>query len=381
MGGMRITFIITDLHSGGAETMLYRLLGGLDRERFIINVIALSGGPLMEKMRQLGIEVRDLGMRPGFPDPFALMRLTLWLRRRRPKLVQTWMYHADLLGGLAARLAGVEALAWGIRNHTLDAGLLKRSTRWTARACARLSASLPDRIVVNSHAAKQLHAAFGYRNSKMEVIPNGFDTRAFHPDMDARRAVREELGLEPQTPLIGFFARFDPMKDHQNFIQAAAHLHASMPQVHYLLCGEGIAWQNRELAGWIGDTAARECFHLLGQREDMPRLAAALDLATTASASEAFPNVIGEAMACGVPCVVTNVGDSRDLVGETGITVPPLSPQALAGAWGEMLNLPLQRRAAMGAAARQRIEQHYGLPLMVERYERLYLGLVGRQTG
>jgi len=376
MTGVRVSFIVTDLRSGGAETMLYRLLGGLDRQRFKSSVIALSGGPLVDKISALGLEVRDLGMSPGFPNPLALMRLLGWLKGQQPQLVQTWMYHADLLGGLAARIAGVDALVWGIRNHTLDARLLKRSTRMIARTCAWFSACLPDRIVANSEAAMQVHAAFGYFESKMQVIPNGFDTGAFHPDEDAKQEVREELGIDPRAPVIGFFARFDPMKDHQNFVQAAGVLHADMPQVHYLLCGEGITWQNSELVKWIEAEGAGGHFHLLGGRGDMPRLTAALDLATTASSSEAFPNVIGEAMACGLPCVVTDVGDSRVLVGNTGRAVPPRDPGALAASWGEILKMPSEQRAALGAAARRRIEEHYSLSAMVGRYERLYLGLL-----
>jgi glycosyltransferase involved in cell wall biosynthesis len=376
MATISITFIITDLRSGGAEMMLYRLLGGLDKQRFSSRVIALSGGPLGEKIEQLGIEVRCLGMKPGFPDPFALLRLKSWLGKQRPQLVQTWMYHADLMGGLAARFAGAGTLVWGIRNNTLDARLLKRSTRLTARACARLSAIVPDRIVVNSRSAMQVHTAFGYRDSKMELIPNGFDTQAFRPDKEARREVRQELGVKQNTPLIGFFARFDPMKDHPNFIQAAGLLHAAMPQVHFLLCGGGISIENRDFTGWIESTSAKENFHLLGERQDVPRLTAALDLATTASSSEAFPNVIGEAMACEVPCVVTDVGDSHILVGNTGKVVPPHNPGALASAWGDILQMPPERRRVMGATARRRIEEQYSLTTMVGRFEKLYLGLV-----
>ncbi|MGH7964573.1 MAG: glycosyltransferase, partial [Candidatus Binatia bacterium] len=287
--------------------------------------------------------------------------------------VQTWMYHGDLIGGLAAKLAGRIPVAWNIRHSTLDTKEGKRSTYWTVQACAWLSHWLPTRIVCCSESSRQIHAALGYAANDMVVIPNGFDLAAFKPDQAARLSVRGELGIPAETPLIGLVANFRAQKDHATFVQAAARLHADLPEVHFLLCGQNITSDNSQLDKWVTAAGIRDHCHLLGRREDIPRLTAALDVATTASAyGEGFPNVIGEAMACGIPCVVTDVGDSASIVGDTGRVVPPRDPLALAQAWRAVLSLRSEGRAQVGEAARRRIEEQFSLPVIAARYQCLY---------
>jgi glycosyltransferase involved in cell wall biosynthesis len=245
-------------------------------------------------------------------------------------------------------------------------------------ACARLSHWLPARIVCCSEASRQVHRQRGYPADKMLVITNGFDLATFRPDQGARQSVRQELGIPEDAPLIGLVARFDPQKDHRNFLQAAAKLHAQLPESYFLLCGDDLTWENAELVGWIEPVGIRHRCRLLGTREDTPRLTAALDLATTSSAyGEAFPLVIGEAMACGVPCVVTDVGDSAIIVGETGVVVPPRDPQALATGWSQLLlDMSRDERLQLGMAARQRIMERYSMGKIVAQYESLYESLV-----
>ncbi|HLV78790.1 MAG TPA: glycosyltransferase [Chthonomonadaceae bacterium] len=370
--------IITGLDTGGAERMLAKLLSGLDRQRFALEVLSLTDiGPVGKGIQEQGIPVRALGMRRGVPDPAGLLRLAGWLRRGRPRIVQTWMYHADLIGGLAGMLAGQKRIAWNIRHSDLAANS-KRSTIWTARACARLSRLVPARIVCCSHASQRVHAALGYAAEKMVVIPNGFDLSAYHPDPAARRAVRQELGLPEDAPLIGLIARFDPQKDHETFAQAAGLLRQRRPKAHFLLCGDGIEESNARLAGWIEAAGAGDRCLLLGRRADIPRLAAALDILTSSSAyGEGFPNVVGEAMACGVPCVVTDVGDSAQIVGETGMVVPIRAPERLAAAWEEWIAAGTEERARRGQAARCRVEAHFSLPAIVGRYTQFYEELAG----
>jgi len=376
---VKVLHVINGLNTGGAEMMLYKLLSRIDGAAFETEVVSLIDiGPIGQKIRALGVSVRSLGMRRGVPNPLAVLRLARWLRQDPPHVIQTWMYHADLVGGLAVRLAGSIPLAWGIHNGNLDPRGTKRMTIWTAMACARLSRWLPARIVCCSEASRQVHMQLGYAADKMVVIPNGFDLAVFRPDPAARRSVRRELGIPEEAPLIGLVARFAPRKDHRNFVQAAARLHACAPESHFLLCGDGVSWENPELAGWIEAAGIRDWCHLLGRREDIPRLTAALDIASIASYyGEAFPMVIGEAMACGVPCVVTDVGDSAIIIGETGVVVPPKDPQALADGWNQLLlDMSREERLQLGLAARQRIVERYSLGKIVERYERLYESLV-----
>lgn len=370
---IKLLHIITTLDTGGAELMLHKLLGRMNRERFQNAVIVLArNGSVGKKIEALGIPVLALNVRRGAPNPLAVLKLARELRKLKPDAIQTWMYHADLLGGLANKLAPRAPLAWGIRHSNLDPQHNKRGTLLVAKVCARLSRKLPTRIVCNSEAARVNHIAFGYEASKMLVLPNGFDLTAFHPDAQARSSVRRELGLQEDAPLIGLVGRFDPQKDHRNFIAAAGLLHKDFPQIHFVLCGERVDEKNEALRGWIKNSGLEENAHLLGRRDDVPRLTAAFDVATSSSLGEAFPNAIGEAMACGVPCVVTDVGDSAMIVGDTGRIVPRQNPQALAQAWRELLALGAEERMRMGQAARARVQEHFDLAMIVKRYEEFY---------
>jgi glycosyltransferase involved in cell wall biosynthesis len=370
---VRITFIITDLRTGGAEMMLHKLLISINRDRFIPRVISLVGlGTVGEKIKASGVPVRSLGMRPALPNPVLLFRLSSWLREDAPDLVQTWMYHADLIGGLAARMAGVSQILWGIRNHTLDPIDTKRSTIWTARASARLSNWLPVRIVANSQSARRTHEDLGYESGKMVVIPNGFNLNTFKPDPAARSSLKAELGLSSEACLIGLFARDDPMKDHKTFIQAAGIIAKLNPTAYFVLCGSGVTHQNEKIVASLTEAGVENRFHLLGQRDDMPRLTAAMDISVVSSYGEAFPNVIGEAMACAVPVVVTNVGDLPLIIGQAGRVVPPRDAQAMASAWQELLDLPDTEREKLGNIARQRVEDYYSMDVVSALYETLY---------
>lgn len=367
----KIVFVITNLVMGGAEMMLYKLLSGLDRSRFSVSVVALmKSGPMGEKIQALGVPVHALGMTPGVPNPVYLIKLARWLRRERPQLVQTWLYHADLVGGIAAKLAGRIPVVWNIRHSTL--GSEKRRLFWTVRACAQASHHIPHHIICCSEASLRVHVAAGYAAEKMTVIPNGADLMGFKRDPEARRAVRHELGVSQDVPLIGLVARFHPQKDHRTFIEAAARLHRWRPDAHFVLCGEDIMAANHQLQAWIQHSGAAGCFHLLGLRMDMPRVTAALDIATSSSSfGEGFPNTILEAMACEVPCVVTDIGDSAAIVGDTGYVVDIHSPESLFQGCKRLIEAGPDFRTELGRAGRRRVEEQYNLPNIVSRYEAL----------
>jgi glycosyltransferase involved in cell wall biosynthesis len=376
---MKLVFVITDLRTGGAEIMLLRLLERLDRKRFQPHVISLvSLSSIGSHVQALGIPVEALGMQPGRIGLLAFVRLIRRLRALRPDLVQTWMYHADLVGGLAARMAGVPAVVWGIRNGSLHRAQTKLATRLVVGACARLSGHVPHRIISCAKTACELHAALGYPAGRMLVIPNGFDLDQYSPDTAARDAIRTELGLVPDTPLVGLVGRFDPQKNYAGFIQAAGLLHMRQPQVHFLMAGQGVERDNRMLAKAIDAAGLGSGVSLLGQRDDMPRLMAALDLLVSASAyGEAFPNVLGEAMACAVPCVTTDIGDAAYIVGDTGKVVAPGDSAALAAAMEQVLAMPAAARTELGHRARARIAAHFEIGEVTLRYEALYEALGG----
>jgi len=356
--------------------MLYRLLRRMDTGHFENEVFSLTDfGSLAEKIRVAQVPVRALGMKRGIPNPFSVVRLLQWIRKSKPQIIHTWMYHANLVGGLAARLAGDIPVVWSIHQANLDPQLNKSRTIWTARGCARMSRWLPRCVVFVSQAALLLHTALGYAGKRMEVVPNGFDLEQFKPDPIGHASVREELGIPAETPLIGMAAHFRPEKDHRNFVQAAARLHTHLPQVHFVLCGIGVTHDNPQLVKWIAEAGIQAHCHLLGLRGDLPRLFSAIDIATSSALSEAFPLAVGEAMACGTPCVVTDVGDSALIVGETGRVVACGNPDALAEAWRELMDAGPEMRRHLGMAARGRVQQHFALSAIVERYQSIYTQL------
>jgi glycosyltransferase involved in cell wall biosynthesis len=258
-----------------------------------------------------------------------------------------------------------------LRQSTLDPASSKWATRLAFRLGARLSHHLPESIVCCSHAGLELHVRRGYDAARMVLIPNGFDLELLKPDGAAPAALRAEFAVAPGTPLIGLVARWDPQKDHRTFAAAAAALTASPPP-HFVLCGEGVTPGNAELAGWIAAHGLSERFHLLGRRDNIPALMAGLDVLTSASYQEGFSNVIGEAMACGVPCVVTDAGDSARIVGDTGYVVTPRDPAAIAAAWESLLGQSLAAREELGLRARQRIAGEYSIGRIARMYADLY---------
>jgi glycosyltransferase involved in cell wall biosynthesis len=353
--------------------MLLKLLQNLDRSRFEPSVISLrTKGEVGPRIEALGVHVLALCMNPGLPNPLKLLALVNYVRKIRPHLVQTWMYHADLLGGVAARLAGCKRVVWALRNSNLSKEMTKRSTLMVVRACAFLSSWLPRKILSCSTRAGAVHVGVGYRQDKISIIPNGFDLARFRPDATSRGSVREELGLPGDARLIGLMARYDPQKNHAGFIEAAAMIHKTLPDVHFVLAGSGIDKKNTSLRGSIGAHGLEACIHLLGRRDDMPRLMASLDVLASSSFGEAFPNVLGEAMASGVPCVVTDVGDSAEIVGETGKVVQPGDMQGLAQHIVEMLRLPQEEKRELGIKARARVEACYDIGHVTRLYEMFY---------
>ena len=375
---IRILHLITDLSTGGAEMSLFRLLGGIDRTRFENRVISLIPvGEIGVKIRALGIPVTSLGLRRGQFSLAALWSLVRELRNDRTEILQTWLYHADLLGWAATGLGGVKCLVWNIRSSDMDISQYKPLSGLVIRACALLSGR-PQAVVVNSLAGQDIHIGLGYHPRRWVHIPNGVDLERYQPDPDARRAVRAELDLPVDTILIGMNARYDPMKNHSDFIQAAGQLIRSGLDVHFLLAGQDVNPGNRVLAELIDQKNLTGRVHLLGRCEDIPRLDAALDiLAMTSSFGEGFPNAVAEAMACGIPCAVTDVGDAAFLVGNTGMVVPRDAPGDMADAWEALIKVGELERHRLGAAARRRVLENFSLSKAVASYEELYSNLIG----
>lgn len=369
---LKIVHLITGLDTGGAETNLQRLTAAMDRTQFENVVISLTEqGPLSAVIRSQGIKVEAIRMSRSLPSPTSFWRLYRLLQVERPNILHTWLYHADFFGLLAGRLARVPSIVWNIRcsnmgkeyNHGINGALL-RMLVWLSK--------FPDAIVANSHAGLKEHTSIGYDSRHWTVLENGFDLDVFKPDVNAPAKLRDELDLPAETFLIGLVARYDPMKDHKGFLKAAANLRLTNPEVHFVLAGGGIDSANKTLNTLIDQLEIRDRIHLLGRRNDVPELTAGLDIATCCSLGEGFPNIVGEAMACAVPCVVTDVGDAARIVGPSGIIVPAGDPTALTDAWRKMIDIGKSGRVDLGQEALARIKLNYSLVHCVDRYQKFY---------
>ena len=353
---------------------LSRLIEKSDRERFSHAVIVLmKRSDLEETIESSGAGVVNLdisrGRLPGFS---ALVQTIRAVRKIRPDLIQGWMYHGNLAAYFASLTSDCRVpVCFNIRRGLNDRDRLKPLTKLLIYMGAFLSRRVGG-IVNNSEASRIQHERAGYASGKTIILPNGFDSEVFKPDADAKRSVREELGVEDGAFLIGLIGRYHPAKDHANFFAAARILSKDHPHLRFLLAGEDVTLENPVLRMDIEAAGLLDKCILLGKRSDVPRLTAALDVAVSSSYSEGFPNVVGEAMAAGAPCVVTDTGESAAIVGDTGIVVPPKNPEALAEGLRKLVSMPHEQRAALGQAARARIEEHYSIESVVERYERFY---------
>lgn len=366
-----IVHIISSLSEGGAEVSLYRLCrhGQLGSQRVICLMDGGKYGPLL---RDAGVHVDCLNQPRGSVGFLAFFFLWRLLRSYRPTIVQTWMYHSDLIGGLAARLAGVPRIVWGVRTSQLDASGVSLATQLVIRLCALAAKWLPDLIVCCAERAKQVHQEMGYPSTRMHVIANGYDFDVFKPDKPAGQKLRRQLGLSLTSPIIGMVARFDPQKDHRTLLEALALLRWKGQSLACLLIGVGLDGSNPVIKDWISEFGLNSQVHLLGSRQDIPQLMNAMTFHVLTSVCEAFPNVVAESMACGVPCIATDVGDSRAIIGESGWIVSPRDPHALASILETALSESEGSYLRRSSQARDRVVSHYSIDHMVERYFGLY---------
>jgi glycosyltransferase involved in cell wall biosynthesis len=377
---MHVVHLITGLCVSGTPAMLIKLAQAA-AGRVRMTVIGMTPDrQSVAPLEALGIPVHTLDMRRGRPSPRAFWKLCSLLRRDPPDVLQTWLYHADLMGLAAAKAVVGCPVVWNIRHATLTPGVDSRSTLLAARMSAKLSRRGPAAIAVNSRTGLEVHAAAGYDRSKLVLIPNGFDLERFRPDSVARSAIRRKLGIADDAPAIGLLARYSSLKGHPTFIDAMRRVHAARPDAQFMLCGSGIDRSNAELASLIDATGCPERFHLLGERRDVPAVQAALDLAVSASTSEAFSNSIGEALACGVPVVTTDVGDSADLVGDAGRIVPIGDSAAMAAGCLELLSLDAGSRMAIQRQARERMAERFEIGVIAERYLQLWSDVARKKS-
>lgn len=378
---IHIVHVITTLATGGAEMMLYKVLRNLDYSTFRCSVIVLSqGGKIQRLIQDLGVEVHTPRFRSVLSFPFAFHNLVKILRKLNPDIIQGWLNHGNVLSQLSAPFLKYKVpICWNVRQSLSSISHYKK---WHTRLFIRLGSLLSGSaklIIYNSLTGRAQHENFGFCPDRATYIPNGFDLSDFQPAWGAKEKFRSSIGLPVDAFLIGLIARDRPMKDHETFLAAAAELSKLRPEVRFVLAGGGMSYDNHRIASLIEKHAIAPVVHLLGEFDSARHIIPGLDIVTLTSAwGEGFPNVVGEAMACGVPCVVTDVGDCARILGSAGKLFQPRDIQGLIAGWEYYLNMDQLSLKALAVASRRKIEEQYSINLVTKQYEKVYSDLVTR---
>lgn len=378
---MKVLHIIVGLNVGGAEMMLKRLVEHSPASSQNSAVISLTTfGHIGILLQARGIHVHSLNMSSFWHVPLGLWRLIQLIRQFNPTIVQTWMYHADLIGGLATRFAGNYPVVWNLQSNLIPTQLFSISY-WLIRLCSIFSHILPAHIICCAQTAKKTHIDMGYSAKKITVIPNGYDFSLLEKDIDVRVSARALLGFDDCDLVIGVVGRFDPLKDYETFIAAAKVVASKCPTAKFLMIGRGNDWQNTTLRTWVEHAGLVEKFNLVGQQVHVPFYLSAMDIFCLPSSNEAFPNVLVEAMALGLPCVTTQAGDAAEILcnvmSNSSFVVPSKQPAALAAALLQMCHLDARSRYALGESNATSVKVKYTIEKISQRYTRVYENICG----
>lgn len=363
-----VVHLITGLESGGAESVLAALVAGTNNDKIHNVVISMTDkGFIGEQIEAAGVELVCLNMKSVGSGLGGLWRLIGQLKRLAPDVLLTWLYHADLMGLIAGKIARVPKIIWNIRCSNMDDARYSLLTRTLA-----FLSPLVDMVIANSNAGFQAHKGRGYHPPGWKILRNGIDTNRFKPDNNSRDTFKNMLGIDQQASVVGLVARFDPMKDHATFFKAAASLGKTNPHVHFVLIGEGVDNKNADITGLISGSGLEGRVSALGPRKDMESIYPAFDALVLSSAyGEGFPNVLAEGMAAGVIAVATNVGDVGDIIDDTGIVVPPKNPALMTDGLNKVLAMSKAEREEKSIQARKRIVDNFSLKKMTDEYENI----------
>jgi glycosyltransferase involved in cell wall biosynthesis len=373
---MRVVFLVRSLNYGGAERQLLLLAKGMDKNRFEPVVLCFyGGGPLQSELLQAGIRVISLNKRNRWDVAGFLWRLAHEVIKLKPDVLHGYLPVPNSLAALLKLVYPSMRVVMGVRTSGKELGRYD----WTFRLSfwlERLFARLADLVIVNSQAGKSLYLKKGFPPEKISIILNGIDTQIFHPEAGLGQALRAEWGVAETALLVGMIGRLDPMKGHPIFLEAAAAL--DNQDVRFVVVGDGPKGYRQDLVDLGNSLGLDKRLVWAESRQDVTRVYNALNICCSASLfGEGFPNVVGEAMACGVPCVVTEVGDSAWVAGATGIVVAPNDCSALAEAISRLSRLSREELYALGQQARQRIVENFSAGLMVRGTQDALEALVG----
>lgn len=368
---MHILHIITGLGNGGAESLLNAMVrSDTNNTHSIISLYTLGHyGPDLQKD---GFHVVALDMPRSKLTIKGLTTLYKEVKKAKADVVQTWMYHANFLGGIVCKLQRHKHIVWGLHNNDMDRKLSSRSMHLCNSFCAKTSNLIPKQVIHCSASGAELHVDIGYSKKTMRVVPNGYDISQYTPSPEAGAEIRKELGIDENKFVISKVARWHAQKDHENLMLAISTLNADVrANSVVLLVGSGLDQDNPELINMLDEHGISSMTLCLGTRRDIPKVLNASDIHVLSSAfGESFPNVVNEAMACGVPGVVTNVGDSAFIVGDTGWVVEPKQPADFARCITEAyVERATPAWAQRKARCRQRVIDNFTLETMIARYQ------------
>ena len=369
---MRILHLITGLDIGGAEMMLYHLCKQQKLTGDEPIVISLkSEGEISGLLLTLGVSTYHLNFPKGKFSFSGFLSLIKKIKEVKPHILHCWMYHANFVGSMASLFAGNIPVVWAIHNTTLSVENSSKATILLMRILGFLS-FLPEQIVYCSQFAKTLHEKYYYSKKKGKFIPNGVDTTVFIPKPEIGTQFLSKLKIQKDSFVIGMIGRYDPQKDYPNFLTAANLIHQFNDSVQFVMCGPGVDDENKVLLDIVKTFEQPDRFHLIGSRIDIQKVHNAFDIFVLSSISEAFPIVLAEAMACGVPCVSTDIGDAAYIIGNAGKVVPVKNPQAIADAVKQLLSMPDEAYEQLKSAARKRIVDYFSLPEIAQLYKQTY---------
>jgi len=375
---MKILHIITGLEIGGAERMLEKLLTHSEKGDVAHSVITIidSSSKIRERIEDLGVEVFSCGIsRFSLSSLFKIRSIYKRIQSIKPDIIQGWMYHANILSSLITWILVIKTpVVWNIRHSLDDIKNEKLSTRAVILVSKILSPT-PQAIIYNSNVSKIQHEGFGFSAKKSHIIQNGIDTNIFNIDSEKGNKIRTEFLIPGSAFVVGHIARYHPLKNHALFVKAAIASLNRCQDLHFILAGRDVTKYNSTLMNIIPENY-QDQFHLIGERHDIYAILKALDIFCLSSSSEAWPNIVGEAMASGLPCVATDVGDTADIIGETGIVVPPKDPAALSAGLIQLIEMEPEQRKIMGRDARERIKEKYEIACVSTKYYNLYKNLM-----
>lgn len=367
----RVTHLITSLAIGGAENAAIRLAGNLQKRGSSNQIVSIL--PFPQYAREVTVPAFSLGVRRAWDLPKAMHRLSRIVGEHRSTVLCTWLYHADLVGGLMrVTCRNKISVTWNLRTSE-PKGQRLGSSRFIRPLCAKFSRWLPDHIVGNSEAVVRTHVGLGYCKSKIQCVPNGYDLTRFSSDLAKRQAVRASLGIHQNEKLVGMVARWHPAKDHATFLAAVAKARMAHPEIRVFLAGSGVIAENEDLQRLIKENGLASNVLQLGLRADIESLLNAADvMCLFSNAEEGFPNAVAESMACERCCVASDTGGTAEVLGDCGVLVPRSDPVAAGAALCGMLELPQAERDRIGRKARLRVMEKFSLDTVTDRYLALW---------